>query len=111
MSAILRIKKNILLINNNIQCLENNNKTLKTLYINNTIKLKKEIEEIQLDEKIKSTKELELLKNRLDKLKKRSKTIFKQYYYKDGSIMYKGEWKDGKRSGSGKFYYKSGSIR
>ena len=68
MSAILRIKKNIFLLNNTIQCLENNNKTLKTLYINNTVKLKKEIEEIQLDEKIKSTKELESLNNRLDKL-------------------------------------------
>ena len=31
-------------------------------------------------------------------------------YYKDGSIMYDGEWKNGRRNGLGIFYYENGEC-
>ena len=43
MSAILQLKKDMRLLNKNIECLENKNKELKTLYIDDTIQLKKEM--------------------------------------------------------------------
>ena len=63
MSAILQLKKDMRLLNTNIECLEIKNNELKALYIDETIQLKKEISLLELCETENKSikKEIELL--------------------------------------------------